>query len=109
MENLKIRIGSHKKVEPNEVLMLEAVSNYTKVHFATGKILLVATNLKKLENRFCMSDLTFIRTHKSFIINLDYIREFDYSDVVEMDNDRFVTVSRRKKHKLIEAINKASV
>jgi two-component system, LytTR family, response regulator len=104
MEINPIRIGSHKKVEPKDVMILEGLSNYTKVHFSSGKTIIVATNLKKLEDRFCLSDSSFFRTHKSFIINLNYMRDFDYNEAIEMDNDQIVIVSRRRRSKLVKVL-----
>jgi DNA-binding LytR/AlgR family response regulator len=94
-----IHIGSWRNHQPSEIMLLLGNANYTEVFFANGHKLTVATTLKKLESRFANCQ-EFFRTHKSFLINLNYIKNLEYlnsDQYIEMQNDYRVSVSRRKK------------
>ena len=90
-----IAIGGRKKVNPYEVILLEGDVNYTKVHLSSGKILFVATTLKKLLNRF--NEDSFFRTHKSYIVNLQHVENYEFGEEINLLNDLKVSVSRRKR------------
>lgn len=94
-----IYIGSWKAAEPKDIILLHADINYTNVHFADGRKLTIATTMKKLEKRFELYQM-FFRTHKSFMVNLQYIKRidsFNTEDFVEMKNDYRVAIARRRK------------
>jgi DNA-binding LytR/AlgR family response regulator len=94
-----IHIGSRQRHTANEIMLLLANINYTEIHFANGHKTMVATTLKTLEKRFSISG-DFFRTHKSSLINLNYIKAYDSlvtDDFVEMKNDYKVAISRRRK------------
>jgi DNA-binding LytR/AlgR family response regulator len=94
-----IHLGAWRNHPPEEIMLLLGNVNYTEVFFVNGKKLIVATTLKKLEARFEICG-SFFRTHKSFLVNLNYIKKSDSvggDEFVEMQNDFRVAVSRRRK------------
>ncbi len=94
-----VLIGGRKTINPKDVILLEADENYTQIHFVNGAKITVATTLKRLEERFS-GCIEFFRTHKSYLINLNYIKQISNlgGEVhVKMRNDYKVTISRRKK------------
>ena len=97
MNSQKILIGSRKKAFPHDIIMLHAEVNYTQIYFVDGKSLIVATCIKTLEKRLISSN--FFRTHKAFLVNLDYVKSFEKQasgGIIEMSNKQNVAVSRRK-------------
>lgn len=94
METNLIAIGGRIKVNPEEVLFLLADVNYTLVMFEDGNKTLVATTLGELEKRFIATNF-FYRTHRSFLVNLQYIETIEKNKVV-LKNKTSVLVSRRK-------------
>ena len=95
MKTIEIAIGGRRKVLPNEVILFEAEINYTRLHLLNGQFLVVATTLKKLEKSF--SSFSFIyRTHKGFMVNLNYVQSLE-SNVVTLKDNRKILVSRRRK------------
>ncbi len=94
-----IYIGSWKAAEPNDIILFHAEVNYTNVHFTDGCKLTIATTMKKLEKRFELCQM-FFRIHKSFMVNLQYIKcieSLHSEDYVEMKNDYRVAMARRRK------------
>lgn len=98
MKNNLISIGGRTKVNPNHVIALVASVNYSLAYMHDDNVIIVATPLKELENRFRFH--TFFRSHKSFLINLRYIADYDTEKLqyVEMKNNLKATVSRRKRN-----------
>lgn len=93
-----ILIGARRTVNPKDVILLTADENYTQIYFSNGVKVTVATTLKILEKRFSNSD--FFRTHKSYLINLNYIKSSDLitdKGFIQMANGYRVMISRRKK------------
>lgn len=96
-----ISIGGRQEVKPEEVLMLQAEINYTLVYFVNGRKTIVATPLKKLEERF--SPFEFYRTHKSYLVNLKCVKCFiEPTNTLQMADNHKVIVSRRKRTGLKE-------
>jgi DNA-binding LytR/AlgR family response regulator len=89
-----VHIGAWKEVKPQEVMLLEADINYTKVYFRNGKKMTVATSLKELEHRF--NTFQFFRTHKSYLVNLDFVEEYK-RDTLIMTNNVKVNLARRRR------------
>lgn len=56
-----------------EILFIEGSGNYVKVHTATQKPILVLDKLSHLEKS--LGNVGFIRTHKSFMVNLQHVKE----------------------------------
>jgi DNA-binding LytR/AlgR family response regulator len=102
MEN-QILIGGFRSVKPQDVMLLQADVNYTVVYFKDGEKFTVATPLKSLQSR--LEPFNFYRTHKSFLVNLDCVKNFlePHKQVQMIDNKR-VTVSRRRANGLKKSL-----
>ena len=102
-----ILIGARRTIKPQDVILFTADINYTQVYFCNGRKLIVATPLKIIEKRFAECS-EFFRTHRSYLINLNYVKQFASIRnelFVQMENDYRVAVSRRKreafKHRIL--------
>jgi DNA-binding LytR/AlgR family response regulator len=94
MENT-IALGGFRSAKPDEILLLQADINYTVVHFKDGEKFIVATSLKNLQSR--LEPFNFYRTHKSFMINLNCVKNFlEPHKQVQMTDNKNIIVSRRK-------------
>ena len=88
-----------------EIDWIEAADNYVRVH--TGKEShLIRETLQSLEKR--LDSRKFIRIHRSFLVNLDRIRELkpifhgDYA--VKLADGTELTLSRNYREKLLEPL-----
>jgi DNA-binding LytR/AlgR family response regulator len=88
----------------SEVILLKADINYTQIYLKNGAVYLVATPLKKMEIQFL--NFSFFRVHKSYLINLKYVRKprKELKNIVKMANNHLVCVSRRKKEEFAKAV-----
>lgn len=88
----------------NDVIHLEANSNYTNIYFNNKTKILASKTLKEFEE--LLPDDIFFRTHHSHLINLNYIKRYIKGDggQIELQNGNYVDVSRRKKEEFLKAI-----
>ena len=88
----------------NDIIHLEASSNYTNIFLANKTKIIASKTLKEFEE--LLPEDIFFRTHHSHLINLDYIKRYVKGDggQIEMQNGNFVDVSRRKKDEFLKII-----
>jgi two-component system LytT family response regulator len=82
----------HRVVRVNvaDIQYIEGMSEYLKIHFANGqKPLIVLLSMKKMEER--LPNHTFMRIHRSYIINLKMIQEVNKNRVI-MDADTYLPI-----------------
>ena len=90
-------------VTPSEIIHCEAENNYTRFFLSDKKIILTSTTIKEYEETLRSHD--FIRVHKSYLVNLQYISEFNnQTDTILLKNGIQVPVSRRRKHEVLEML-----
>lgn len=94
MKTKHIHVGSRTHIQPETVVMIQADINYSLIYLLNGNKVIVSTCLKKLENRFAPID-SFARVHKSFIVNLNYLKSYEEGQFL-LENDLKCVVSRRK-------------
>ncbi|MEP7256304.1 MAG: LytTR family DNA-binding domain-containing protein [Ferruginibacter sp.] len=88
----------------NDIIHLEANSNYTFIHFSGKPKITASKTLKEFEE--LLPEDIFFRTHHSHLINLNYIKRYIKGDggQIELQNGNYVDVSRRKKEEFLKAI-----
>ena len=89
----------------NDITYCEADGNYTRVHVFSGRILLVSKTLKDVED-LVFSD-HFYRIHKSFLVNLNYVKSFSrVENSVMLENNQVLPVSNRKNTEFLNILSK---
>ncbi len=80
----------------DNIIRLEADTSYTKVITVDGKSVIVSRTLKDFEDILLQNN--FFRTHKSYLINLKYVKKYSNNDgcFVVMADGCKVDISRRK-------------
>lgn len=91
---------------PSEVMRCEASGNYTVFHVGDGKQLITSKTLGEYED--LLSPFHFIRTHKSHLVNLEYISYVDHNGFVILKDSTKVEVSRRRKAEVTNALRELS-
>ncbi|MBN2745252.1 MAG: response regulator transcription factor [Bacteroidales bacterium] len=84
-------------VDVKNIIRCEADDYYTHIYIEGQKSIMISRTLKEIESSLSGSD--FIRTHKSHLVNLSYIKTYVKSDggYLILKNGENVPVSRRKK------------
>lgn len=89
-----------------DISHLEAIGNYTMFYFVDGKKLLVSRTMKVFLPK--LDAEMFVRIHKSFTVNLNYISQFDVREemFVQLRDGSKISISRRKKKDFIEKMRR---
>lgn len=92
---LKTHAGSHI-VAVKDIAYLKADNVYTEFHLNDGACIVVSKPLKEYE--LLLTQDTFFKTHRSFIININYVKKYYKTEgEVELKNNIKISVSRDKK------------
>ncbi len=88
-------------VNLSDIIYCEADNTYTIIYLNDNKKLLASRPLMDYE--LLLQDSLFFRIHKSTLVNMKHIREYQKGDggFVVMSNGRELEVSRRKKEQFI--------
>lgn len=91
-----------KFVNFNEIISLEADGMYTKVSTLNDATILVSKPLKFFVDLLQKIN-TFYRPHRSYLINLSYIKEYVKKDggYILMENDKTISISKDKKDEFL--------
>ena len=103
-QKMKLCIPSLKGfqvVEIQDIIYCEASSNYTNFHFTNRVIICASKPIHEYEA--LLEDRNFVRIHKSFMVNLEHVKEYIRGEggSVLLSNGHEVEVSRRKKDMLM--------
>jgi len=88
------------KVNPSDILFIEALGDYVKVHLETSYLLTNNTFTSVLES---LPELVFIRTHKSFAINFAKMNSLE-GNLITI-NDHKIPIGQKYKADFLSIIN----
>jgi len=88
----------------DEIIHIEAASNYSVFHLDGRDKITVSRVLKEYEE--LLPDSQFVRIHKSSIINLVFLKEFNFKNGLEvlLKNGEKIAVSRRRASDFMEKV-----
>ncbi len=92
-------------VEPEQIVLCEASSNYTIVHLEDGGKRLISKTLKEFEEM--LEPFGFYRPHNSYVIQLRRVKEYIKTDggYLVMKNKQRVPISKNKKEQLLALLS----
>jgi two-component system LytT family response regulator len=104
----RIALASKESIEfvdPNDIVVCEANSNYTNVYLVEGRKRVISKTLKDFEEMLMQFD--FFRPHNSHLINLSRVKEFIRGDggYLVMENKMKIPVSKNKKEELMQLLS----
>jgi len=94
-----------KLIDANQILYCKSDGSYTTVFMKDGEEHLVSKNIKHIEQ--ILPSEMFIRTHKSYIVNLKEIKELikHGNGEIVLSNERIIPISRSHRKQVFEALN----
>lgn len=103
------QLGSIRYVALDEIISLQADSNYTIIHLKDMQKLVISKTLKDFEE--LLDKNLFVRIHKSYIVHLNYIKEYSTMDggMVKMVDGNQWSISRRQLGVFLEKMKQATV
>ncbi len=93
--SLPINNGDFIIVNIDDILYCEADGSYTNFHTTDNKVYTTSTNLKKVEN--ILMQAAFFRIHRSTLLNLKHIVQFNHTGELVLSNKKRLIVSSRNK------------
>lgn len=108
MKYLVIRkLGEHKLLGVENIAFFKAVRYLVEAHLANGKTEYLDKSLNRLE-RILPSN--FVRTHRSYIVNIHYVEAFRHTDSsryqVRLKGGEVLPVSRNRSHNFKDLFNR---
>lgn len=93
----------------NNIIYCEADENYTKIFTISGKQLLISRNMKVVEE--LLPAEYFFRIHKSYLVNLNYVKEYDRSEGhrITLENGMILDVAMRRIDEFVKLLTKRRV
>jgi two-component system LytT family response regulator len=104
----RIALASKESIEfvdPHDIIVCEANSNYTNVHLTDGRKRVISKTLKEFEDMLTPFD--FFRPHNSHLVNLSRVREFIRGDggYLVMENKMRIPVSKNKREETLQLLS----
>lgn len=93
-----------KMVDVDDIIYIEADSNYSVVHFSNKDKITVSKVLREFEE--LLPGDQFVRIHKSSIINLNHLKEYNSKNGLQvfLKNGESINISRRRASDFFEKI-----
>lgn len=84
--------GTVKRIKPSSIYYIEHESRHVIIHW-TGGDFVTRQSMDTLEAM--LPSESFMRIHKSYLVNMDYIVEYNYSQLM-LSNEKVLYISRTK-------------
>ena len=85
----------------SEIELIEAEGSYCIFNLEDKKKIVISKSLKEYEQ--ILPHENFVRVHRSYLINFNFIKEFDYKNSdIKLKSGKRVPVSRRKKNNFLK-------
>ena len=99
-------LSGFKMEKINHIIYCEADENYTKIFTAQGEMILVSKTLKFVEE--LLPPDFFFRIHKSFLVNLNYIKSYDRTDghKVILESGMEIEVATRRIEEFVSTLTR---
>ncbi len=103
------QLGSISFIEVDDIVSLQADSNYTIIHMKDMQKLVISKTMKDFED--LLDANVFVRIHKSYIVNITYIKEYSTADggMVKMADGNHWSISRRQLDLFLDKMKNASL
>jgi DNA-binding LytR/AlgR family response regulator len=92
--------GKYVRVSYEDILYFENLGDYVRVHTLTGNYIIYST-LKNIDAK--LTDPRFLKVHRTFIINLDHIKDIEENTLVIGNN--VIPISRAQRPGLMNRLN----
>ncbi len=96
-----LSVKGFQVVAISDIIYCEASSNYTNFHFSNRGPICTSRPIHEYDE--ILGDSNFIRIHKSYLVNVDHIKEYLRGEggSVLLSNGQEIEVARRKKEMLM--------
>jgi two-component system LytT family response regulator len=100
--SLPINNGEFTIIDIDDILYCQADGSYTNFYTTDNKVYITSNNLKKVES--ILMHATFFRIHRSTLLNLKHIVQFNNTGELVLSNKKKLLVSSRNKTNFLRAL-----
>ncbi len=93
--------NKHHKVIINDILFIESLKDYIKIHTVDNKRIVSKYRISEIEQE--LKNKNFLRVHRSYIINIDKISAFTVNDIEV--NSTEIPIGASYKEKVVSFLN----
>lgn len=93
--------NKHHKVVIDDILFIESLKDYIKIHTVNNKRIVSKYRISEIEQE--LKNESFLRVHRSYIINIDKISAFTVNDIEV--NSTEIPIGASYKEKVISFLN----
>ncbi len=99
---LPLNNGGYTIINLDDLIYCEADGSYTTYYTTNNKKYMSSNNLKKVE--LLLSNTYFYRIHRSVLLNLKHISQYNVNGKIRLTNNKTVAVSARKRKGFIKIL-----
>lgn len=100
--SLPTKNGDFNIIDINDILYCEADGSYTHFYTKNNKTYTTSNNLKKVER--ILQHTSFFRIHRSTLLNLKHIVQFNNNGEIKLTNNKKLLVSSRNKSNFLRIL-----
>lgn len=89
-------------IDFKSLLYCKSDKGYTTFYLTNGKSYIASKSIKEFEDMF--PNKNFIRTHQSYIVNMEFIDKYDRNGYIYLKNGDKIPVASRKKDEFIKKL-----
>ncbi|MBE6131816.1 MAG: response regulator transcription factor [Erysipelotrichaceae bacterium] len=94
----------YKRININNIIYVEAEKHYQHIYLKNNKKVTIRSTIKKLEEELSSLTNQFVKTHSSFLVNIDFIKEIN-KYIIILTNTNIVPISKNLKSGVKAKIN----
>lgn len=94
--------AGHVKISFDEILWIESLDNYIKVHLTGERAKLIRMTMKAIQE--ALPPTKFIRVHRSYLVAISKIRQISATELIV--GDMKITIGSLYKKEVLELINR---
>jgi two-component system, LytTR family, response regulator len=94
-------------ISPQEIYYCRADDNYTKLYLKDNTEFIISRTLKEVDEM--LTPHQFIRTHKSSLVNKNYMQELSKEGTLALKNNVLIEVSRRRLDNIKEIFSEGKI
>ncbi|MCU0437664.1 MAG: LytTR family DNA-binding domain-containing protein [Raineya sp.] len=97
---------SDEKIQYQNIVYIEGDSNYSIIHTLENQKIMIAKTLKEFEELLCDETYYFLRLHKSYIINTQYIKSIQKKEPASLTliNNQTVEIPQRRRLEILDIL-----
>ena len=93
---------NHKNISFNEILFISAEHVYLRIHLKDKKSLVIRNSIKWILDQ--LPESIFIQVHRSYIVNLQHVREWNSNELII--DEKIIPISRTRRKFVTQQLQK---